>query len=436
MIFYFIAAWRTFNHIYLFSTAYLIALSLFHLGLFYQRAAGAIKFPTSWEQGSFSPWMESSGWHIILALSAFGIGFSVAVSTGKKYLKDIDQSLIDRAKKAGRWSAIGLMVASGIFFLMAIYSYGNLLNYARHEIFSSSADSRGFGVFMMIFPGSVLLYFFSATTNKQFVMGLCLVTLAFLLFMLSGYRSAALFPTLVGVAIWVKSGKKLPLSVAISGTAIVLILITTSGYLRGLGTYSEMEVEDVSEALEQASIEKSISKMGASVHALANVLLLVPKIDGYRYGTSYIYAITDSIPNVGLKMNAEFSRERALRTKHYNHDVITSLRPADWLTYRVEPELFRKGWGVGFSAVAEPFLNGGTLGVFLFFVLLGYGLGRLDSIPIYQSPYILIFSTSMLWPLIRTVRNDSSNFFKPMIFILIILSVWWVFSRVSFKKKI
>lgn len=431
-----IAALTTFKHIYLFSSAYLTALIMFHLGLFYQRSFGETIFSWSWERGSFSPWLESAGWHINLALAAFGIGFSVAIFTGKFYRRDVDKQAIERAKKAAHWSSVGLMLASLIFFLFAFKSYGNLLNYARHELFSSHADSRGFGAFMMIFPGSVLCYFFSAITLRQNIFGTVLAVFVFLMFMITGYRSAALFPALVGVALWVKSGRRLPLPVVACGVVVVLILIAASGYLRTMGKYSELDINDVSKALNKARIKSSISEIGASVNALASVLQLVPKVDDYRYGSSYVISIIDAFPNIGLNINIEESREYAVRQRFSDADAVRQMRPADWLTYRIAPWHFSKGYGVGFSAIAEPFLNFGTTGVLVFFVLLGYALGRLDCVPLFRNPYLFIFCTTMLWPLIRTVRNDSSNFFKPVAFTLLILLFWWGISRMFLNKKI
>lgn len=435
IIIYLIAAWRTFKHIYLFSTAYLTPLVLFHLGLLYQRAVGNVRFPSSWEHGSFSPWLENAGWHSVLALSAFGIGFSIAVSSGKNYLKEISPQLILNSKKIGHWSSIGLLIASIISFILAIQSYGNILNYARHEIFSSNVDSRGLGVFMMIFPGTVLLYYFSAITRRQKIIGLNLVLFAFLLFMFAGYRSLALFPAIVGVALWKKSGRKIPFPFMIGGMFLVLILIAASGYLRTMGKYSELNLNDVNKALDKSSIEDSISEMGASVKALASVLQLVPRTDDYRYGRSYVHSIFDSFPNIGLKINSESSRESAMQQKNTDPDALIRMRPADWLTYRIAPWHFKHGYGVGFSAIAEPFLNFGTFGVFIIFVVLGFGLGKLDSIPLYQSPKVFVFSASMLWFLVSTVRNDSSNLFKPFTFTLLILVLWWIFSKLFFKKS-
>ncbi len=435
IFFYLIAAWRTFTHIYLFSTAYLIALIMFHLGLFYQCAIGSIKFPSSWEHGSFSPWLENAGWHTILALSAFGIGFAMSTYSGKNHLKEIDNQLVNRAKQIGHWSAIGLLIASVILFIFAIYSYGNILNYARHEIFSSRADSRGLGVFMMIFPGSVLLYFFSTSNSKQKLIGFSLALFAFMLFMFAGYRSTALFPSLVGVALWIKSGRKLPFPIMIGGIFLVLTLIAASGYLRTMGKYSELSFTDVSKALDEASIESSISEMGSSVKALASVLQLVPQKDEYRYGSSYVHSFIDAFPNIGVKINTEASREHSMQAKTTDPDALQQMRPADWLTYHIAPWHFSRGYGVGFSAIAEPYLNFGTAGVFFFFVGLGFGLGKLDGIPLFQNPRVFVFSASMLWFLVSTVRNDSSNLFKPCVFTLLILLAWWAFSKMFLKKN-
>lgn len=436
VISYILAVLVIFKSIYLFSTAYLIALILFHLGLIYQCMIGYVRVQFLWNNRALIPWLESAGWHVILALSAFGIGFSVSVMTGKRYPKYCDAQKVLRTKKNAHWSAIGLVVASIIFFLFALKSYGNLLDYARHEIFASRADSRGFGAFMMIFPGSVLVYFFSATTGGQKRIGIFLAAFAFLVFMAAGYRSAALFPLLIGSVLWVKSGRRLPIWVLAGGVAVVLTVIATSGYLRTMGKYSELGLDDVSRAFNESRMESSISEMGASINVLASVLQLVPSVDPYRYGSSYVHSVIDAIPNITPNINTEKSREFFEEKSILDPRSIQKMRPADWITYRIAPWHFKKGYGVGFSAIAEAYLNFSTVGVLIIFMFIGYVLGRLDTIPLFQNSYIFMFSTAMLWPLVRTVRNDSSNFFKPMIFTLCILMIWWGASRVFLGKKV
>jgi hypothetical protein len=55
---------------------------------------------------------------------------------------------------------------------------------------------------------------------------------------------------------------------------------------------------------------------------------------------------------------------------------------------------------------------------------MGCVFGRLDATNLLYSRAMLLFSAAFLWPIIRTVRNEFSNFIKPAIFILILLGCW------------
>src|ERR1700730_19324688 len=77
---------------------------------------------------------------------------------------------------------------------------------------------------------------------------------------------------------------------------------------------------------------------------------------------------------------------------------------------------------MGFSAVAEPYMNFGIPGVLGYFLLLGYLLVRLDHISI-KSPYALACWALVLGPLLWTTRNDFANFFRPAVWGLCCLGV-------------
>mgnify|MGYP000167293271 FL=1 len=112
------------------------------------------------------------------------------------------------------------------------------------------------------------------------------------------------------------------------------------------------------------------------------------------------------------------------------------MAPSDWLTYRILRDQFDLGQGVGFTGIGEPYLNFGVSGVIAYFLLLGFLLGKLDHKNIAYYPFIYVFCCSMLWPLMQTVRNDMSNFIKPVMFMLIILSLWSVVGAVFLKNKL
>jgi hypothetical protein len=111
------------------------------------------------------------------------------------------------------------------------------------------------------------------------------------------------------------------------------------------------------------------------------------------------------------------------------------MAPADWITFRLNRWKFDNGQGVGFSAIAEPYLNFGTFGVIAYFVLLGVVLAQIDKINVIARPYMYLLLATSYWPFLRTVRNDFGNFSKPFAFIIIILLIWNVSLAVIGQRR-
>ncbi|MGA8234391.1 MAG: O-antigen polysaccharide polymerase Wzy, partial [Candidatus Acidiferrales bacterium] len=84
--------------------------------------------------------------------------------------------------------------------------------------------------------------------------------------------------------------------------------------------------------------------------------------------------------------------------------------------------------GIGFSAVAEPYMNFGLAGVVGYFLLLGFLLVRLEQVSI-RSSHALACWALVLGPLLWTTRNDFTNFFRPAAWGLICIGVAWFFCR-------
>jgi oligosaccharide repeat unit polymerase len=150
---------------------------------------------------------------------------------------------------------------------------------------------------------------------------------------------------------------------------------------------------------------------------------MVPNTDPFRYGETYVQYLRASIPNLSGTI-AKSDRSIALHESRSDPKAIARMPPSDWLTYRLLPEKFSVGEGVGFTGIGEPYLNFGLPGVVIFFLALGYLLGRLDQLNLLTHPAILVFAAATLWRLIQTVRDDFGNFIKPMVFIYIILIAW------------
>ncbi len=441
LILYLTTSYMYNKSIYLFVNAYMLALMIFHFSIVFMMTIGQIYVP-DWLIGSQSKWMEFAGWHVVLALSSMGIGIALFGLKKKSNQKLVNNNLAnEQVNKFLFQQGLGLFVASIVFLAMAIYSYGNIFEFSRQELYGDTGnDTRGLRVFMMVFPGAATLLALSAQTKTQKVFAYSLAAFCFLLFMISGYRSAALFPLLVGVVIWVKTGRKIPIIVVVGGIAFILVAISVVGIFRSMGSYENLGSQQLEESYEEATVGRSFEEMGATIGVLSHVLRLVPAKDSHIYGQSYWRAFKGMFPNIGFSMDNSQSRFGLRSRGRVNKKHFSKLAPSAWLTYRIKPAQFRSGGGVGFSAVAEPYLNFGSWAVAVFFALLGFLLAKLDDVDLNNHPYVYIFSATMLWPLIRTVRNDFSNFTKPMGFVLLILLIWniclWgIAKKVKFSKK-
>jgi len=429
---YFATTYKQYNTLYLLSTAYLLPLALFHLGMTIPHAFGGFQ-SYGLENPEFGVWLEMSGWYTVLAFSSIGIGLSLTFKQTENINTLSNKIDPDYVKNIIFINGIGLLLASAVFFILMIKSYGNILSYSRVDFFRGGADTRGLGVFMMVFPSAVLCIVLGAHKKWQKKFSIILAAFAFFFFMLSGYRSAALFPAIVGVVLWTKTGRKVPVIVAASFLVAVIFMISIVGVLRALGPYNKIDSSAVEQSIESASVEDTFRTMGQTGGLLAHVIKLVPEVDPHRYGMSYLEGLRRSIPNVLPKMS-ESGRQKGKEESMYDTEAISNMVPSDWLTYRIARDKFDRGEGVGFSAIAEPYLNFGVAGVVFFFILLGYLFGQAERRSLIYYPYLLLFLCAMYWPLVRTVRNEFSNFLKPAIFILIILIVWNIALKIMPKK--
>ena len=422
---YILYTYCRFKTFYLLASAYILALSLFHLGTIIPASLGLID-NIVWEPvGYLARWQERSGWFTVLSLSCLGIGVGISAKfSAETGLKRPVVAVRNHALSSIYLDGIGLFVSSLVFLCMAIYSFGNLLNYSRVEFFRTASDTRGLGLFMMVLPSAAVLLAIGARSKIEKIFSIFVALSSFCMFLFSGYRSAALFPALVGIILWEKVGKKISFVFAVSAVAFVIFVIPVIGMLRGMGPYKNINSQTIEKSVKKTSSQDAFIEMGGTAGVLAHVLRLVPDQDPYRFGVTYVKAFRDSIPNIMPKMGESY-RTQSRQEAFYDPYAIGSMAvPSDWITYRVARDKFNKGEGLGFSAIGEPYLNFGTVGVVVFFVVLGFLLGRLDGVNLLEHPKLLIFACAMFWPLVRTVRNDFSNFIKPAIFMFIIICIW------------
>lgn len=419
---YTVATRKIFGTIYLFGSAYLFALCIFHLGQVMYHGLG-VEYFKHYTSGSFAIMLQRASWASLMAAACFGLGTALSVRRRPPRALDLPPDVLasNRQKTLGAayWIGVGFLAASVVGLGLTFITVGNIFAYSRTEYFGGLGDTRGFGLFILAAPSAAVLMVVGARKRShRFLAYFTAAVIAAFLLML-GYRSSALFSGLVGAVVWVKVGRKIPVTAAIIAILVVVTAIPTVRVLRQMGAAEDISRERLREAYNAASSKETILEIGGTNGILAHVLDWVPDDEPHWYGSSYLWAVRNAIPNVGMEISqADKSRLG---------ESLESLRsgsPSRWFIFKTNRWKFDNGQGSGFSAVAESYLNFGWAGVVVFFVGMGFVLGRLDQVDLKTHPKTLIFSGGLLWPLVKTVRNTFGVFLQPLGLMLVVIAIW------------
>jgi len=421
---YIATTYRYFGSLYLFCTAYIVSLSVFHMGYIIAHAVGWEKF-APFVQGDMVVWYNQAGWYCILAFGALGCGIAASLQIPTRHVIATTDQNVNIDANFTRVYEIGaiLFLASVAALVFLAGSVGNILRFSRADIFAGAGDTRGLGFFLAVAPSAMVLMATAANTKRRKLIAYPLAALTLLSVLFLGYRSNALFPAFVGAIIWVKLGKRIPLYVAATALAFVIIAIPTVSYLRAQGPYQDVTSQDLAESIEQADAGTVVTQLGGVVVVIAHTLKWVPADDPYRYGQSYLSAMINAIPNISLTRQ-ESGRAAVYSGGIVDKEEVQKMSPGDWFTFRVSRSQFDKGGGAGFSTIAEAYLNFGLPGVVMFFGALGFLLGRLDQTDLQTSSRAYLYTGALLWPLMKTVRNHFGVFMKPVSFIILTIVLW------------
>ncbi len=416
-----------FGSIYLFSSAFVVSLFLFHFGLVLQDGFGLLQVK-DW-LGPLGAWAVRAAWYTNIALSCIGIGLSIYLMRYKAK-RPPSPELVERAFSQNRaWlydQGIGLLLASALLLALSFATMGNIFALSRLELFHLS-DTRFISVFSMMAPSAAIAMVIAAQSRSQKRTAYIAAALILLFFLLSGQRTTALFPLLTGIILWVKCGRRINPMLAGATLFAVLLLIPLIGYLRTLGTLGEIaSVDAIAEATEVVDLRDSFGEMGGSIGPLMYTIMLIPEEESYRYGRTYLSYLLDVIPNIGL--TADYSTSRAAAAEKIRggatEEALFEMQAGDWATYHIIREQFEAGGGAGYSGVAEPYFNFGLIGILVFFIAMGAFLGQFECVPLLLHRYWFLFASTIFWHVLPIVRNGLAVFTKPAVFTLIVLLIW------------
>jgi oligosaccharide repeat unit polymerase len=166
--------------------------------------------------------------------------------------------------------------------------------------------------------------------------------------------------------------------------------------LLAMPVISEWRAQRSLEATKRAGVVQllgnSLYNMGTSVNALVYTLELIPREKGYAWGSTFLNAALQAIPNVSLTKGKEWAQG----------DLEDS--PSTWITWVINPLWAATGGGYGYSMAAEWYYNFGPLGMMVGMPLTGFFLARVRN-KARNSSLAMIWSATLFAAMTIWVRN-------------------------------
>lgn len=214
-------------------------------------------------------------------------------------------------------------------------------------------------------PSVILIALASRGRGITFLVSLVGILFYSTSFFLLGGRGHAIMPIAAYTWAYHRFVRKLPIAV-IAGCAAFLLFVVFP-LVRAVrndpgGLVSQSSLSESYTSIDNPAID-AISEMGSAMNTIAYTLELVPIKRPFDMGEGYLYALFSIIPNLFWDVHPNIARGDA----------------ATWLTWEVNPGMAARSGSLGYSCIAEAYLNFGWTGTPVILFLIGFGLGKLSG---------------------------------------------------------
>jgi hypothetical protein len=361
-----------------FEALYLLLLALFHLGMVVPAALGVRPAP-------YPAWLDSRYMSTSLGLFSIGtLSLTLGILLGPRVRPGHEAPPASEAHLFGVGFAAAL--AGGTLLWIGVMKAGLFsLAYGEYYERALSEDVRFLGFGMMLFPIGLLVAATGATRRQMVLLAAVLVVVCGPLFIV-GFRGPFLVQAAALLAVWGCKNVRLARWLALGLGAGLLVFVPAIKLARNWDVA-------LSRAVRDARPLDFLFETGGSLRALIVTAERVEsRAEPLWMGRSYVMAAERLIPNLSTRWNAPVARK---------------LTPAAWATLHADPWAFEHGGGIGFSGIAEPYLNFGRSGVVLFFLVLGYGIRAGNRWLASQQPFRAAIVAASFGFILWTVRNDA-----------------------------
>jgi oligosaccharide repeat unit polymerase len=311
----------------------------------------------------------------------------------------------DRVIGAVGWSLLAislpLSVLTAVGSLSVVMSGGYIALYQQNAAIGIDAAPKLVADFLI--PAAILILAASRQRGVGVWVALGVIGANAAVQLFLGYRAFAIWPLLAGVWAYHRLVRPLPRFLLLGTAAflmfVVFPLVPVTRNISGSDRDSAAVLWESYRSIDNPMIS-TISEIGGTMQTVAYTIDLVPAVRPFDGGVGYLYALTTVVPNV-------FGQGVHPATGHASHE---------WLAWAVDPAIASEGGGLGYSFIAEAFLNFGWLGAPVAMGVIGFGLATLflwadrtgDRLNIALAAILLAF-------LSHFARGESTDIIRPFV---------------------
>jgi hypothetical protein len=275
----------------------------------------------------------------------------------------------------------------------------------------AESDPRFFGAGMLIaFIGLCIAA--AGSSRRQMRIAYWYTGVLFITLFYLGFRGPAITAALLVYAVAFKKGLRFPRWLPFAAAAVLLVTVPLMSIMRE----EPLNERSLGSSLSKINILDGPAEVGESIRPLVETADLIGP-GNYRLGKTYLIAIKGILPNLAFRWQAPAT------------ESMDDLSPNHWITAIVDPWARKNDQGIGFSGVAEPYMNFGIPGVVIYFVLLAVLVVRLEQSSI-RSAYALASWALIVGPLLlASTRNDYTNVLRPVVWGLFFLGGIYILSN-------
>jgi oligosaccharide repeat unit polymerase len=401
-----------------FPNIFVALLALFHIGYY-------VPVRLRWVDGfDYMPPVDSRTGDLAMllyccALFSCALGVSCAIfwaSRKANWTPSLDRDKHPSTEAITRAGAF-IIFLNLLLFAVFIVQIGALdkilrLSYTDYNDFLTYNDPRFLSTFVQFMPVGLLLIYVGLSSRKTVRRNLFYLDFASLVYIvwltLIGARGPAF---LFAVAVlYVRHICYRRLSRIVVALAVVTFLFA----IPIVASYRNVPSGERAAAAMEVGFDPlgSVIEMGATYRTLyAFSAIFGPGRTPLIMGKSYVKAVTQLVPNLGLHKDTSQASD-----EYYRSNV--------WITEVIDPIAASHNMGAGSTGIGEPFANFGYFGIVAFFALLGFALGLLEMYSLAVKSIIgAAVLASLFIPVNWYVRDDIYGVARPVVWPLAIILI-------------